>query len=461
MSGDTEMKPSLALGRDGHEVGKHSRSVKEQIRGAMTGRYHDSQRPRFHGLEEMENVMTRRDFGPLAGIRVLDLGVNIAGPFGATLLGEFGAEVIKIELPETGDTMRHMVPLYENKSLSWVVLGRNKKSITLDIRKSKGQEILKSLVNVSDVLVESFRPGTMEKWGLGLDQLHEINPGLIMIRATGFGQSGPYKDRGGYDRVGAAMGGMTYLTGFPDSPPVRVGLNICDQITGLFNALGALLALYHRDRRSDGKGNKGQSVDISLYESIFRLLESVVADYDKLGLIRERVGNANEIVAPAENFETKDGKWVVFVVTSNKLFHRFLVTIGHAELIDDLRFKSNPQRVKNRDALHRLSVDWFKNKTFSEINEIFLKEGLPFGPVYNIKDIFEDPHYRARHNIIQVDDPIIGPVKMQNVTPRLSLTPGRVVTSGPELGQHNTEIYGKLLGLTGEDLDAFKKEGII
>lgn len=403
--------------------------------------------------------MDQSNFGPLAGIRVLDMSINLAGPFGATLLGEFGAEVIKIELPETGDPMRGMFPVYKNKSLSWVVLSRNKKSITLDVRKGKGKEMLERLVKVSDVLVESFKPGTMEDWGLGFDRLHEINPGLIMMRVTGFGQDGPYKERGGFDRVGAAMGGMTYLTGFPDSPPVRVGLNICDEISGMFNALGVLLALYHRDRKSDGKGNIGQWIDVSLYESIFRLMESVVADYDKLGRIRERVGNANEIIAPAENFETKDGKWLVFSVTSNKLFQQFLVTIGRSDLLDDPRFKTNPDRVKNRDAVNQIGAEWFKTKTFSEVDTIFQKAGLPCGPVYSIKDIFEDPHYRARQNIIEIDDPIIGSVKMQNVTPRLSLTPGQVVTSGPELGQHNAEVYGKLLGLT--DLDTLKKEGVI
>lgn len=404
--------------------------------------------------------MVLGEFGPLSGIRVLDLGFNMAGPFGATLLGEFGAEVIKVEIPNEGDTMRHMAPVYKGKSLMWVVVGRNKKCITLDLRKEKGREILKRLVKISDVLIESFRPGIMEKWGLGYEDLQKINPKIIMVRATGFGQDGPYRNRGGYDRVGAAMGGMTYLTGFPESPPVRVGLNICDQITGIFNALGALLALYYRDANSKGRG-KGQWIDSSLYESIFRLQESVVADFHKLGLIRERVGNANEIVAPAENFETQDGKWVVFVVTSDKLFNRFLKIIDHPELIGDLRFKTNVERVRNREVLHSIIRNWFKKRNYSEVSEIFLREEMPFGLVYNIKDIFADPHYHARQNIIEIDDQQIGPVKMQNVIPKLSLTPGKVMTTGPELGQHNKEIYGNFLGLTEEDLEALKGEGVI
>lgn len=402
--------------------------------------------------------MDQEYFGPLSGIRILDIGTNLAGPFGATLLGEFGAEVIKVELPGVGDTLRQLSPHYKGKSLNWVVDGRNKKSITLDLRKEKGQEILKQLIKISDVLVESFRPGVMEKWGMGYDELQKINPGLIMVRATGFGQDGPYSNRSAYDRIGGAMGGMTYLTGFPESPPVRVGLNICDQITGIFNALGTVIALYHRDLKSKGQG---QWIDVGLYESIFRLMESVVVDYHKLGLVRERVGNANEIVAPAENFETKDGKWVCFVLVGDKLFNHFLKIIGHSELIEDPRFKTNVARVKNRDGLHSILKNWFKQKNYSEIHELFLREGMPFSLVYNIKDIFEDPHYQARQNIIEINDPQIGPVKMQNVVPRLSLTPGRVNSSAPNLGQHNEEIYGKLLSFTKEKLEALRDEGVI
>ncbi len=402
--------------------------------------------------------MARQNPGPLSGIRVLDVGTNLAGPLGATLMGEFGAEVIKIELPKIGDTLRHLPPHYNGKSLNWVVGGRNKKSITLDLRKEKGAQILRLLVKVSDVLVESFRLGVMEKWRLGYEELQKINPGIIMVRATGFGQDGPYSPRSAFDRIGGAMGGMTYLTGYPDSAPVRVGLNICDQITGIFNALGTVMALYDRDLKSKGQG---QWIDVSLYESIFRLLESVVADYHKLGLIRERVGNANEIVAPAENFETQDGKWVCFVIVGEKLFHHALKIMDHLELLNDPRFQTNNARVQNREALHSIIKEWFKKRDYSEIHELFLKEGMPFSLVYSIKDIFDDPHYIARQNIIEINDPQIGPVKMQNVVPKLSRTPGAVSSSAPELGEHNEEVYGNLLGFTKEELKAFREEGVI
>jgi formyl-CoA transferase len=402
--------------------------------------------------------MDREKLGPLSGLRVLELATNVAGPLGATLFAEFGAEVIKVEIPGTGDPARHFAPFYGEKSLTYAVLGRNKKSVTLDLRKPRGQELLKRLVRISDVLIENFRPGTMEKWGLGYDEIKKVNPRVIMVRVSGFGQDGPYKDRAAFDRIASAMGGLTYLTGYPESPPVRVGLNLCDEIAGLFSAFGTMVALYHRDVSDRGKG---QWIDVSLCESIIRLLEGVIAEYGKLGKIRERSGNLNEVVAPADNFLSRDGKWVVFVVTSDGLYQRFAKAIGREDLAQDPRFLKNLDRLKNRDALHEIMRPWFQGKTVSEIDKIFGENGVPYGLVYNAKDIWEDPQNQFRRNIVEVQDPEIGSVQMQSVTPRLSETPGKVRSSSPGLGEHNQEVWGEILGLTEEELEDLRKEGVI
>ena len=402
--------------------------------------------------------MDRENLGPLSGLRVLELATNVAGPFGGTLFAEFGAEVIKVEIPGTGDPARHFAPFYGEKSLTYAVLGRNKKSVTLDLRKPRGQELLKRLVKISDVLIENFRPGTMEKWGLGYDELKRANPRLIVVRVSGFGQDGPYKDRAAFDRIASGMGGLTYLTGYPESPPVRVGLNLSDEIAGLFSAFGTMVALYHRDV---GEQEKGQWVDVSLCESIIRLLEGVIAEYGKLGTIRERSGNLNEVVAPADNFLSRDGKWVVFVVTSDGLFQRFAKAIGREDLAQDPRFLRNLDRLKNRDALHAIIRPWFQEKTVSEIDKIFGEKGVPYGLVYNAKDIWEDPQNQFRGNIVEVQDRDIGPVPMQSVTPRLSETPGKVRSCSPGLGEHNQEVWGGILGLTEDELENLRREGVI
>ena len=402
--------------------------------------------------------MKQETNGALAGLRVLELATNVAGPFGSTLFAEFGAEVIKVEVPGTGDPIRKYAPLYKEKSLTWTVIGRNKKSVTLNLRKPKGQVLLKRLVEVSDVLVENFRPGTMEKWGLGYSELKKANPKIIMSRISGFGQDGAYKNRAAFDRVAGGMGGMTYLTGFADGPPVRVGLNVCDQIAGLFHAFGTMIALYDRDVRAK---SEGQWIDTSLVESVFRMLEGVIAEYQKLGNIRERVGNQNEVVAPADNFLTKDGKWIVFVLTSDTLFERFLKVINREDLISDPRFKDNISRIKNRDALHAAIREWIEQKTLSEVHELFEERGIPYGLVFNAKDIYEDPQNRERGNIIEIEDQEIGPVEMQCVIPKLSETAGTVVSSAPILGEHNQEIYGGLLGLTDGEMEALREEEII
>ena len=402
-------------------------------------------------------MLTQRK-NPLDGIRVLDIGTNIAGPFGATLLGEFGAEVIKVEQPGSGDPARRYEPIYNNKSLTWSVLARNKKSITLDFRQQKGQELFRKLAVVSDVIIESFRPGTMEKWNLGYDVLKEINPKIILTRVSAFGQTGPYKNRGGYDRIASAMGGIMYLTGFPDAPPVRVGLNLTDEITGLFNAIGTLLALYSRDSHP---GGSGQIIDLGLTEAMIRLLEGVLAEHDKMGTIRERQGNENPIIAPADNILSSDGHWITFTITSDTLFEKFAKITGIEELANNPKFKTNSDRLKNSKQLYALIRSWFSKKTVEEIKSCFEPAGIPYGLIYNAQDIINDPQNIARENIVTVRDSQIGSVKMQAVVPKLSLTPGKIVSGGPDLGEHNHEVYQGLLGLQDKEFEELHKSGVI
>ena len=395
---------------------------------------------------------------PLEGVRILDIGTAVAGPFGPTMLSDFGAEVIKVELPGSGDLLRNIAPMYEGKSLFWAVEARNKKSITLDLRQPKGQDLLKKLVRISDVVVENFQPGTLERWDLGYEALKEVNEKIILVRVSGYGQDGPYKDKPGYDRIGQAVAGLINVTGYPEHPPVKAGFAVCDYMTGIMNALATMIALYYRDINKDGKG---QWADISLYETIFRVSEFTTSQYDKLGIIRNRTGNRHPAASPGDAYLTKDEKWVVILVPSDTMFKRLIKAMGRDELIDDPRFKDPVKRVENADAINGIVADWIRQYTMLEIRDILDAAEVPVAPIYNIKDIFEDPHYQARQDIIEVEDSRIGKVKMQGVFPRLSLTPGQVYRSAPALGEHNEEIYGELLGLSQEEIGRLQEEKII
>jgi len=395
---------------------------------------------------------------PLEGIRILDIGTAVAGPFGPTLLADFGAEVIKVELPEKGDLLRNIAPVYKEKSLFWIVEARNKKSITLDLRRPKGQELLKRLVRVSDVVVENFQPGTLERWNLGYEELKAVNERIILIRVSGYGQDGPYRDKPGYDRIGQAVGGLINATGYPEHPPVKAGYAVCDYMTGMMNALATMIALYFRDVNPEGAG---QWVDVSLYETIFRISEFTTAQYDKLGIIRERTGNRHPAAAPGDAYRTKDDKWVVILVPSDAMFQRLMKVMGREDLIEDPRFQTPVKRVENAEAINRIVADWIRQRTMLEVRDLLDAAEVPVAPIYSIKDIFEDPHYQARGDIIEIEDRTIGRVKMQGVFPRFSLTPGQVYRSAPELGEHNEEIYQGLLGLSEEELEALKRERII
>jgi len=402
-------------------------------------------------------VSSAKDARPLDGVRVIDLSTVLAGPHCATLLGEFGADVIKVELPGAGDSLRKFWPQYHGTGLIWRVEGRNKRCITLDMRKPKGQEIVKNLVKKSDIVVENFRPGTLEKWNLGYEQLKAANPGIIMVRVSGYGQFGPYKDKPGFGRIAAAYGGLSYLAGYPDRPPVIPGTaSIPDYLTGVYGALGAMMALRHRDLTG-----QGQYVDIALYEPVLRILEEVPAAYHKMGIVRERLGTGSMNAVPHNHYTTKDNRYVAIACTNDTMFRRLMTAMGRPELADDPRFNSNAQRVAHRAETDALVQEWVGSYPADEVMAILEENEVPNCLVYSVEDMFADPQYQARENIISVEDPVDGEIKMCSVVPRLSLTPGRVEWTGPELGAHNNEVYHDLLGYSEEDLAQMKADGIV
>ena len=395
---------------------------------------------------------------PLGGIRVLDLSRVLAGPWCGMVLGDFGAEVIKVELPGSGDFMRGIGPFdADGYSLWWAVEGRNKQSITLDLRKARGQELFRALVRHADVVVENFQPGTLEEWGLGPDVLAGENPNLILTRASVYGQTGPYRDRPGLDRNGIGFGGLLYLTGYPDRPPVRPGIIISDYLTGVFNALAIMLALYHRDVHRGG----GQTVDLALYESVFRILEHTLPAYDRLGIVRGREGNRLKNSAPLDNWETADGQFICIVAAGDGLFPRLARAMGREDLLRDPRFASLTARVAHADEINAIVADWVKQHDATELEAVLVAAEVPVTRAHSIADIAADPHYAARNDIVEVDDPTIGPLRMQAVYPRLSETPGRIQRGAPKLGAHNREVYGGVLGLSDAEIAELEGEGVI
>jgi formyl-CoA transferase len=395
--------------------------------------------------------------GPLAGYRVLDISTMIAAPFSAALLADFGAEVIKVEIPGTGDSLRNVAPMYANRSLYWSVLGRNKCSITLDLRSPRGRELMLALVERSDVIIENFRPGTLERWDLAYETLKATNPDVVLVRISGYGQDGPYRDKAGFGTPAAAIGGLTYITGFPDRPPISVPIALADYLAGLFGALGATTALLERERNRRG----GQSVDVSLYESVFRLLEAVVPAYGKNGKVRERMGNRTGQSSPIGSYLTSDGRYMVLSVSTDRIWLRMTEATGHPEWATDPRFLGNPQRTAHADEVDAAVSEWFASHTAEEAQRILDEAGVPVCPIYSIADIFADPHYQARGDIIYPEDPDIGAVPMPAVLPRFSRTPGQVRFVGPALGAHNAEIYGALLGLSANEQTTLRENGII
>lgn len=394
--------------------------------------------------------------GPLKGLRVIELGVLVAGPFCGQLLGDMGAEVIKVEPPGQPDPLREWGQAKpEREGLWFPVVGRNKKTITLNLREPEGQELLKELVTKSDILIENFRPGTMEKWGLGYDILKEINPGLIMVRISGYGQTGPNAKKAGYASVGEAFGGLRYVMGEPDRMPSRAGISLGDSLAATFGCLGALAALEHRR-----KTGQGQMVDSAIYEACLAMMESLVPEYGAAGYIRERTGSFLPGVAPSNIYPTSDGMMII-AANQDTVWIRLAEAMDMRELAQDERFATHIARGDNQIELDRIISRWSSQLTSDEVAKACETFGVPCGPIYTGREMIEDPHYLAREAITEVQHPVLGEIPMQNVFPKLSETPGNVRWSAPEPGAFNQEILGKLLGKNVEELNALKERKVI
>jgi len=386
--------------------------------------------------------------GPLAGYRVLELGQLIAGPFCGQLLGDFGAEVIKIEVPGRGDPMRQWGQVQpEGESLWWSVIGRNKKSVTLDVRTEAGRDAVLALVAHCDVLIENFRPGRMEQWGLTYEALATVNPGIVMVRVSGFGQNGPYAKRAGFGAVGEAMGGLRYIVGDPAGPPVRTGIAIGDAMAGTMGAYGALAALLERKR-----SGVGQVIDVAIYESVLTLMESLIPEFEVGGYIRERTGATLPGVAPSNVYPTADGSAVLIAANQDSVFIRLAIAMKRPELAKDARFLTHRSRGEHQESLDEQVSAWASTLESDDLLEILVEAGVPAGRIYRAPDMLVDPHFIAREAIITVPHPRFGTVTMQNVAPKASRTPGGVRWVGPRLGEHNYEVLQSLLGLTDDQI---------
>lgn len=394
---------------------------------------------------------------PLDDIRVLELGAFLAGPFCGQLLADFGAEVIKIEPPGRGDPMREWGRHRHNgRTLWWPILARNKKSLTLDLRTPEGQAIVRQLVPQCDILLENFRPGTLEEWGLGWEALHALNPGLIMVRVSGFGQTGPYRDKAGFGSIGEAMGGIRSITGFPDRPPTRIGISIGDSLAATFAALGTLTALHQRNR-----SGQGQVVDIGIYEGVLAMMECMIPEYQLTGHTRTRTGNVLPNVAPSNIYPTRDGGWFAIGANADAIFRRLAEAMGQPELAESERYATHRARGEHQAELDDLIAAWTVGHTAEELQALMDAHGVPAGQIYTAKEMLADPHFAAREAIVGVEAPGIGEVKMQNVFPKLSATPGGIDWAGPELGQHNAEVLSGMLGLSAEAIEDLREKKVI
>ena len=398
--------------------------------------------------------------GPLSGVRVIEMGQLVAGPFVGSRMADFGAEVIKVESPGRGDAMRHWGHhRYKDRSLWWPILARNKKTVSANLREKRGQDLVRRLIETADVLVENFKPGTLEKWGFAPEALHAINPGLVIARVSGFGQTGPYSNRPGFASVGEAMGGLRYINGFPDQPPPRTGISLGDSLAGLFATQGVLMALYWRDTIGQGKG---QVVDASITESCFAMMESALLEYDKVGFIRQPSGTGLANVSPSNIFPTKDEKWVVIAANLDTMFKRLCDAMEQPELADDPRYNTHQARGENCDELDARIADWTRELTATELDTRLDQYGVVSGPIYTIEDIANDPHYQARDMIQRYQDDELGDIAVPGFVPVLSETKSETAWLGSsEVGAHNEAIYCGLLGMTQAELQELKNDGII
>ncbi|WP_309088974.1 CoA transferase [Phenylobacterium sp.] len=403
----------------------------------------------------MSDTETAR--GPLADLVIIEMGTLIAGPFCGQILGDFGAEVIKIEDPKTGDPMRQWGrSLPKGLSPWWPVIGRNKKSVGLDLRTPEGQEIARALIAQADVVIENFRPGAMEKWGLSYEALSKINPRLIMARVSGFGQTGPYSQRAGYGLIGEAMGGLRYVTGEPDRPPARAGISIGDSLAAMHAAMGVLMALHHRERTG-----LGQVIDAALYESVLAVMENLVTEYDLTGYVRERSGSILPGIAPSNAYPCANGEMILIGGNGDTVFARLAEAMGRPELAADPRFRDHASRGQNQAELDGIVAGWTGERTLDELLTLLEAKGVPASRVYRAPDMLEDPQYAAREAIVETDHPVFGRVKMQNAFPKMSATPGRVRWPGPALGQHTDEVLAARAGCSDGRLAALRAKGVI
>jgi succinyl-CoA:(S)-malate CoA-transferase subunit A len=396
---------------------------------------------------------------PLEGVRVIDVGNFLAGPYAASILGEFGAEVIKVEHPIAGDPMRHFgTPSpREDATLKWLSEARNRKSVTIDLRQPEGVELFKRLLTKSHVLVENFRPGMMEEWGLGWDGVHQTNPSIVMLRVSGYGQTGPYRRRSGFAHIAQAFGGLNYLCGFPGESPVLPGtVPLGDYIASLFGAIGVLIALRHQEATG-----RGQMIDVGIYEAVFRVLEEIATAYGIDGKIREREGSGSFVACPHGHFRTADGKWIAIACTTDKMFERLSVAMGQPHLSSSDLWRDQRKRLADRDKVNKIVIDWVGSLSREDVLSKCLAEEVPVGKVNSIKDIFEDEHFQARGNLAAIDCEGVGDVVIPGVIPRLSKTPGRITNLGPTLGNATDEVMRDLLGLAAAEIARYREQRVI
>lgn len=397
-------------------------------------------------------------FGPLQGLRVVEMGQLLAGPFVGSRCADFGAEVIKVEAPGSGDPIRSWGRLqHDGKTLWWPIMARNKKSVSINLRAAEGQELARSLIAQADVLIENFKPGTLERWGMSPEQLHALNPGLVIVRVSGFGQTGPYAARPGFASVGEAMSGLRYINGYPDMPPPRYGISLGDTLTALFAFEGMMMALYHRDRN----GGRGQVVDAAITESCFAMLESTVTEYSKAGEVRQPSGTGLAKIAPSNIYPARDGTYVVIAANVDAMFRRLTQAMGQPHLADDPRFVTHIARGENAELLDSMIATWSASLDVADLTARLEQFGVVFGPINSIAEVVQDPHFRERGMVRDHHDDDFGTITVPGVFPVLSETPGDIAWLGPQqVGAHNAEIYARI-GLGEETIEDLKARGVI
>ena len=394
---------------------------------------------------------------PLAGLKVVDAATLFAGPVVATIMADYGADVIKVEHPR-GDSLRGLGWEKDGVSLWWAVVSRNKRCVTLDLSLPRGQDLIKELLRNADVFIENFRPGTLERWDLGPEVLHRVNPGLVIVRTTGFGQTGPYRTRPGFGTLAEAMSGFAYMNGWPDGPPTLPPFALADGVAALTGVFATMMALWWREH---GGESRGQVVDLSILESLFWILGPQATVYDQLGIVQERTGNSAPFTAPRNAYLAKDGRWLGLSGSAQTIAERVMRVVGRKDVIDEPWFASHAGRLEHAEELDLIIQDWIGQRTSEEVIQAFAEAEAAIAPVYSIADIVADPHYRAREAVISVDHPKLGAIQMQGVIPRLELTPGRVKHAGPELGEHNREILLGELGLSEAELRELEELGVV